>query len=673
MKITKKRNYSLKSKITISSFLVLTISIILLAIMSFNIINKKFENQVKEDGISLVEEIASEIQSNNTIMEQLDNLLGDKICAVAYLVGQHPNISNEYLSEVAKAVNVQEIDIADPSGVIIYSNLAVNIGYKYPENHPVQAVLQKRQSKIIEQIRKSTNEKDGNFYKYGAMTLSNGGIIQVGIIANEVKKLNQTVSNQNLVDRLGKKSNIVYALTIDPDLKTTAHSDKSRIGITLTDEGSKVAAQEGKMFSSLYNYKGQNVYDVLMPLKDNDTNLGAVDIGLSLENKNAAVKSVAISFTIVAILALIIGGFILRLIINSTLNPLNKLAQAAENVAQGHLTENIDIKSNDEIGNLGVSFNNMVLNLKNMVTKINDISTNLASSSKTLLISAEQVSKVSEEISNSTQEVAGGAEKQLKASKDVSSSMHNVVDDMGNITEQLSGIVKLSEDTSRLAADGREKMNSMVNQIETIKNSVNYTSNIVYELQKNSSEIGNIIEIMDGIADQTNLLALNASIEAARAGEAGRGFAVVADEVRKLAEESMKSSNSIKQLINDTQDRTNRALAAIEEGNRESEKGQELAEIVGQSLNEIIRSFENTKENLEKYNNMIINARNTIDNLDKSIQDIQVISTNTASSTEQVAASTEEQVSVLQEITGNIKKLAEMAADLEDSIKLFQV
>ncbi|PRR70554.1 methyl-accepting chemotaxis protein [Clostridium thermopalmarium] len=505
------------------------------------------------------------------------------------------------------------------------------------------------------------------------MTLSNGGIIQVGIIANEVKKLNQTVSNQNLVDRLGKKSNIVYALTIDPDLKTTAHSDKSRIGITLTDEGSKVAAQEGKMFSSLYNYKGQNVYDVLMPLKDNDTNLGAVDIGLSLENKNAAVKSVAISFTIVAILALIIGGFILRLIINSTLNPLNKLAQAAENVAQGHLTENIDIKSNDEIGNLGVSFNNMVLNLKNMVTKINDISTNLASFSKTLLISAEQVSKVSEEISNSTQEVAGGAEKQLKASKDVSSSMHNVVDDMGNITEQLSGIVKLSEDTSRLAADGREKMNSMVNQIETIKNSVNYTSNIVYELQKNSSEIGNIIEIMDGIADQTNLLALNASIEAARAGEAGRGFAVVADEVRKLAEESMKSSNSIKQLINDTQDRTNRALAAIEEGNRESEKGQELAEIVGQSLNEIIRSFENTKENLEKYNNMIINARNTIDNLDKSIQDIQVISTNTASNTEQVAASTEEQVSVLQEITGNIKKLAEMAADLEDSIKLFQV
>ncbi|WP_415876075.1 hypothetical protein [Clostridium sp.] len=70
MKITKKRNYSLKSKITISSFLVLTISIILLAIMSLNIINKKFENQVKEDGMSLVEEITSEIQNNNNIMKQ---------------------------------------------------------------------------------------------------------------------------------------------------------------------------------------------------------------------------------------------------------------------------------------------------------------------------------------------------------------------------------------------------------------------------------------------------------------------------------------------------------------------------------------------------------------------------------------------------------------------------
>lgn len=668
------KNHSLKSKIALSALLVLMISTILLAFISLTIINKKFENQVKEDGMSLVEEITTEVQNNNSIMKQLDTLLGEKITTTAYLVGQNTNISSEYLSVIAKDINVQEINVVNASGEIIYSNLSENIGYKYPENHPVQPILQGKESKLVEQIRKSSNSSDQNYYKYGAISLKNGGLVQVGIIANEVQKVGQAVSNQTLADRLGKKSNIVYALTIDPNLKASAHSDKSRVGISLTDEGSKTAVKDGKMVSSLFKYKGQEeVYDVIMPMKENNSIIGAQDIGLSLKNEKAAIRIISISFALVALLVLIVGGFILRFIVGSTLNPLNKLALAAENVAQGDLTKNIEIENHDEVGKLGMSFNNMISNLKNMVTKINEISGGLASSSNTLLSSSEQASAASEEISSSTQEVASGAERQVNATEEISVSIKGFIDNMSIIKDQVTGIVKSSEDTNMLAFDGKEKMDDMIKQIETIKNSVNYSSEVISELQRTSKEIGNIVEIIDGIADQTNLLALNASIEAARAGEAGRGFAVVAEEVRKLAEESMRSSSNIKQLIGTTQNKTNTALEAIEVGNKEAEKGQQIVTIVGKMLYEIIKSFDNTKQNLEKVNEMIINSKDEMDKIDENVQDIQEISTNTAANTQQVAASTEEQAAVLQEISDNVQKLTHMAADLENSINIFKI
>lgn len=671
--IIKNKN-SLKFRITVSSLLVVLLSTIILAVVSYNVISKKFLSQVKEDGMLLTEEISAEMQTNNAILNQVDKLLGEKISTTAYLVGHNANFSNEYLTEVAKPINVQEINIVNADGVILYSNIPSNINYKYPTDHPVQAVLKGSQGELIEKIRKSSSSSDQNYYKYGAVALKNGGLVQVGVIANEVAKLGKEVDDQTLVDRLSKKSNIVYALTIDPNLKAVAHSDKSRIGITLTDDGSKAAIKEGKTYSSIYNYKGEKVYDVLIPIKDaNGKVIKAANIGLSLKNQYAALNNILISFALVSIFTFLVSGLILRGIIRRNLNPLNDLTKAAENVSQGDLSKNIQIRTNDEIGVLGISFNNMIGNLRDITAKINEVSQNLATSSKSLLSSTEQVAQVSEEISNSTQEVADGAEKQVRAAEDVSQSMKNVVSNISTIKDQVTDVMKFSDDTSKLAVDGREKMGNMVNQIDIIKNSVNYSSKVISELQETSKQIGNIVQIIDGIADQTNLLALNASIEAARAGEAGKGFAVVAEEVRKLAEESMRSSNNIKDLIISTQQKTDKALLAIEEGNRESEKGQSIVKAVGDSLNEILKSFDETRTNLQRVNEMITNSKDNIDRIDDNINEIQAVTTNTAANTEEVAASTEEQTAVLQQVTESVQQLTQMALELEDSIKIFKI
>ncbi|NMM65000.1 HAMP domain-containing protein [Clostridium sp. P21] len=665
---------TLKFKITVNSILVVLLVTVVLAAASYNIISKRLDAQIKIDGNNFVEEVVSEIETNNSVLTNLNDLLGQKIKTTAYLVGQNSNVSNEYLKQVADEIQVQEIDISDPQGVILYSNIPANIGYKYPEDHPVQPVLKAQKTELIENVRKSTNSSDNNYYKYGCVSLKNGGIVQVGVIANQVEKLNQAVNDQNLVNKLGKKSNIVFALTFNTDLKVLAHSDKSRVGMSLTDAGSKTAAK-GQAYSSVYNYKRMtDVYDVLVPVKDNSGKvIKVVDVGISLKNKHEALVNVIFSFIIICLLALIISWLILRTLVGKNLKPLAKLAEGAEDISSGNLTKNIEINSEDEIGNVGHSFNNMIDNLRGITGDINNVSQNLAASTKTILASSEQVSEVSEEISVSIQEVADGSEKQVAAADEISSGMKTVVDNISNINEKVTNVVEFSKDISKLAVDGREKMDNMVTQINVIKNSVNYSSEVIVELQKTSEEIGNIVEIIDGIADQTMLLALNASIEAAGAGEAGKGFAVVADEVRSLAEESRASSSTIKDLIVATQEKTNKALLSIKEGSRESEKGEVIVKVVGESLNKILKAFDETRDNLEQVNKMVVNSKGTIVSVDQNVNKIQEVTTNTAANTEEVAASAQEQTAVLQSIAEDLQKLNEMSEKLQESVKIFKI
>ncbi|WP_027624001.1 methyl-accepting chemotaxis protein [Clostridium lundense] len=666
---------SLKTKITLSALLVLLISIVLLVTVAYNVVSKKMAEQLKHQGINLVEQMESEIQNQDKIMKALNSLLDDKISNIAYLVGQNPSISNDYLKKVAKEIGVQEINIADKSGKIIYSNLPGNINYQYKKDHLVQSIFQNKSKNVMEKIRKSSNSVDKNYYKYGAIALENGGLVQAGIIANEVEKLNAAASHQHIIDRIGKADNIVYALTIGQDSKVIAHSDKSRIGLDLKDDiGSNTVIKEGKMYSNIYKYtkNNTNVYDVVLPIKDGEAITGAINVGLSLKNLEDTSKQIIYSFILVAILAFILGGILLRKIIASNLSPLNNLEKIAMDVSKGDLTKNIDVKREDEIGKVSMSFNSMISNLKDITLNINEISSNLRVSSENLLHSAKESSSASEEIAGSTGEIASGAENQLQVAEAIASDMKNIVDSIGETNNAIKKVVNLSEKTSTLAASGREKMINMVEQMENIKKSVGSSASIISELQDTSQEIGNIVNIINSIADQTNLLALNASIEASRAGVAGKGFAVVAEEVRKLAEESLDSSNSIRKLITLIQDKTDKALKSIEDGNMQSDKGQVIVKEVSEALHEILKSFDCTKGDLESVNSNISNSKDKIDTVMKQVYDIKDISANASTNTEEVVALTEEQSSLLAQITQNVEDLTDMAIRLEETVKIFK-
>jgi methyl-accepting chemotaxis protein len=172
-------------------------------------------------------------------------------------------------------------------------------------------------------------------------------------------------------------------------------------------------------------------------------------------------------------------------------------------------------------------------------------------------------------------------------------------------------------------------------------------------LGKNSEQISEIIQVIEDIADQTNLLALNAAIEAARAGEQGRGFAVVADEVRKLAERTTKATKEISSMIRQIQKDTSGAVSSMKEGTAEIEKGKELTDKAGKSLNQIITGADSVVNVINKVASAIERQSAVSENISKNIDCINTISKESTSGIYQIVEAAEG----LNTITNNLNDL----------------
>jgi methyl-accepting chemotaxis protein len=333
----------------------------------------------------------------------------------------------------------------------------------------------------------------------------------------------------------------------------------------------------------------------------------------------------------------------------------------------------VNIRSEDEIGDMSRNINAMIESLAGVVQKINHAINQVSTASQELLESAEQSSKAASHIVSSIQEVASGTDTQLQGAEQSATAMEEMAVGIQRIAES-SGVV--SDQTGHViheVENGYLQIQSAIEQMNVIGTSADQAASIIAQFTKYSEDIGNIVDVISDVSNQTALLSLNASIEAARAGEHGRGFAVVANEVKKLAEQTKESVSGIVSLIQQIQGSSTDAVVSMEKNVAEINNGVGRMQEIGQAFSTIRTSVHQVSQQIQDVSATTEQISAGTEQITASIEDMVKIAKESANNSQSVASSSEEQSAIMDSIASSAKSLHRMMTELKEHVQAFKV
>ncbi|WP_038173149.1 methyl-accepting chemotaxis protein [Vibrio pacinii] len=371
--------------------------------------------------------------------------------------------------------------------------------------------------------------------------------------------------------------------------------------------------------------------------------VGVIPVDEVFSELNQVAKQMMITTIVVAGLFIIMGIFLA----NGIARPIRAIAERFADLGKGDgdLSQRIEIKGQDEIGQLSEGFNGFI-------EKIHQSMKEVASTSSALQSAADGVSSKSHTTYNNSQIQRDQTIQVVAAINQMGATISEIASNAATAAETASQASDNTQDGQNVVSKAKEAISRLAVDIEN-------TGQVVEQLASTTQEIGSILDVIRDISEQTNLLALNAAIEAARAGEQGRGFAVVADEVRNLASRTADSTEEIQKMINQLQGDAKDAVSAMEAGKSVTGEGVSASDEAVEVLVRISERIHDISDRNTQVATATEEQSTVVHTINQNIEEINAINEVTTGTAEELAAASSE-----------LKELSERLDRMVGSFKL---
>ncbi|CUB17926.1 Methyl-accepting chemotaxis protein McpB [Bacillus safensis] len=651
---------SISKRLIISFTLVLVLPIITLSTISYQIAKEELDHEIMYGANARVNELNDMIEQKLSNKENAVKLFTETSTAADFKKKNQDELY-EHL-EIYSKINEEDVvgfyAASKNRDFIQFPNVDMPKGFDPTTRDWYQQAMQ--------------NEKGEPVVTNPYISATTNGMVVT--IAQRLKDgsgaIGIDIDVQDIVDKIKdiKIGREGYPIIANKNKQIVAHPEE-KSGSTVTENISSIL-YSGKEGTSTYENKGEQKRIVFVT---NDLTGWKIAGTMFVSETEEAAQPVWNSAIILLISSFILGGVAIFFIVRSITIGLRRLVDFSEKVSEGDLTETLETKSKDEIGDLTRSFSKMSESLRDVIRAVQQSVDNVASASEELTASASQTSQATEHITMSIEQFSNGNEAQNEKVESSTNQLVAMNEGLQDMSQTSSEVAAVSLQSTEAAGQGGRIVESTASQMKHIDTSVQEAEQVMKELEYKSKDITSILNVINGIADQTNLLALNAAIEAARAGESGRGFSVVAEEVRKLAVQSADSAKEIEKLIQEIVLEIAKSQDMFKAVNREVNAGLGMTEEAKESFRHIYEAAEGMSKKLSQLNDTAIDLSSGSKLVSQAMQEMRQVSRESAANIQDIAASAEEQLASMEEITSSSVTLANMAEELKELTSQFKI
>ena len=597
---SQKIKFPIRTKLIIFFLMISLIPVLIVSVVSYRSSSNSLRDQALHDLTAVVK--GRELAINRFLNGEekmlrafaIDGHIREYFDKIEQMAPGFENLSQELSSTLREEMilvspTIYEITVLDLKGIVVASSDKDSIGMDRKEDD--YFVNGKRGSYVKDAYFSSTTGKGSLAFSTPIRHAETGNVIGVLVSRTETKELNTITTNTSGLGETGE----IYIVNKEGYMITDAkHVENTFLKQKVDTEPVRLFQREKKDFSGIYDdYRGRKVVGASMGSQmEKYQDLGWLFlVEVDKDEAFAPTRVLAKSIGLLALLIGILVTFIAYFMAKGISDPLRGVVEKMDEIARagGDLTQEIPIRTSDELGLLAGSFNGIQKAFHKIISRISHASLSINSSSNEILAASNQQESSSAEQSAQITQIQAT----MNQFASTATQLASTAKEMGRFAEE---VAKESQEGTNFIAETNAKMVS-------ISESNGAVSNKLTVLSEKVEGIGKMLTTIISVADQTNLLSLNAAIEAAKAGEHGKGFNVVAQEIRRLADQTAQSSQEINSLINEIQGASSSSLMAMEKSSKDVAEGAGLVKTLANrfsGINERIENIQNQFESIVK-------------------------------------------------------------------------